>query len=59
VKLAEDARLENCVVMNDTVIGAGAQLKNVILDKDVTVRPGAKLIGSYKKPIIVKRGETV
>ena len=54
-----DAEIENCVIMNDTVIGAGSQLKYVILDKDVTVRPGSKLIGSPSNPIIVKRGETV
>ena len=45
--------------MNDSVVGEGAKLKYVILDKDVTVRPGAKLYGTYKNPIIVKRGEIV
>ena len=40
-------------------IGKGAELKYVILDKNVTVTPGAKLIGTRKNPIIVKRGETV
>ena len=59
VTLEADAEIENCVIMNDTVIGAGSQLKYVILDKDVTVRPGSKLIGSPSNPIIVKRGETV
>ena len=51
--------MENCLIMNDTVIGQGAELKYVILDKDVTVRPGAKLYGTPKNPIIIKRGETV
>ena len=45
--------------MNDSVVGEGAKLKYVILDKDVTVRPGAKLYGTAKNPIIVKRGEVV
>ena len=56
---SEDAEVEHCVVMNDAVIGKGAELKYVILDKNVTVTPGAKLIGTRKNPIIVKRGETV
>ena len=43
----------------DAIIGEGAELKYVILDKNVTVTPGAKLIGTKKNPIIVKRGETV
>ena len=59
VTIHEDAEVENCIIMNDCVIGEGAELKYVILDKDVTVRPGAKLFGSPKAPIIIKRGETV
>ena len=45
--------------MNDAVIGKDAKLEYVILDKNVTVTPGAVLIGTKAKPIIVKRGETV
>ena len=59
VTIAKGAEVENCVIMNDSVIGEGAELKYVILDKNVTVTPGAKLIGTKKNPIIVKRGETV
>ena len=59
VTVCKDAEVENCVIMNDAVIGEGAELKYVILDKNVTVTPGAKLIGTKKNPIIVKRGETV
>ena len=59
VTVCAGAEVENCVIMNDTVIGEGAQLKYVILDKNVTVSPNAKLIGTAKTPIIIKRGETV
>ena len=59
VEIAPGAQVEDCVIMNDSVVGEGAQLKNVILDKEVTVTPGAKLFGTAKNPIIVKRGETV
>ena len=59
VSIEEGAEVENCIIMNDSVVGAGAELKYVILDKNVTVTPGAKLIGTKKNPIIVKRGETV
>ena len=59
VTLCEDAVVENCVIMNDTVVGKGAQLKYVIIDKNVAVTPGAVLIGTKQKPIIIKRGETV
>ena len=59
VTIEKDAEVENCVIMNDTVVGEGAELKYVILDKNVTVRPGAKLMGTAANPIIIKRGETV
>lgn len=59
VTLAEGAVVENSLVMNDSVIGENAELKCVILDKNVTIRPGAKLIGTIQNPIIIKRGETV
>jgi glucose-1-phosphate adenylyltransferase len=59
VTIAEHAEVENCVIMNDSVVGAGAKLEYVILDKNVTVRPGARLVGTEKNPIIIKRGETV
>ena len=59
VIICKDAEVEDCVIMNDSVVGEGAELKYVILDKDVTVRPGAKLIGTPNAPIIIKRGEVV
>ena len=59
VHICEGAEVEDCVIMNDAVIGEGSELKYVILDKDVTVRPGAKVYGTPKNPIIIKRGETV
>ena len=59
VTIEKDAEVENCIIMNDSVVGEGAELKYVILDKNVTVTPGAKLIGTKKNPIVVKRGETV
>ncbi|MBR4109605.1 MAG: glucose-1-phosphate adenylyltransferase subunit GlgD [Oscillospiraceae bacterium] len=59
VSICAGAEVENCVIMNDTVVGENSELKYVILDKDVTVRPGARLIGTPHNPIVVKRGDTV
>ena len=59
VTVEKDAEVEDCIIMNDTVIGEGAQLKYVILDKNVTVSAGAKLYGTKKSPVYIKRGETV
>ena len=59
VSIGEEAEVENCIIMNDCVIGKGAKLKYVILDKEVTVTPGAKLYGTKNHPIVIKKGETV
>ena len=59
VTLAENADVKDCIIMNDTVIGENSQLQYAILDKDVVVRPGAKLCGTPKNPIIIRRGEVV
>ena len=59
VTVKPGAKVSSCIVMNDTVIGEDCQLEYVIFDKDVTVRPGTRLIGTPGKPIIIKRGEVV
>ena len=59
VTICDGAQVEDCLIMNDSVVGENSELKCVILDKDVTVRPGSKLIGTPKNPIIIKRGEIV
>ncbi len=53
------AQVESCVIMNDTVVAEGCELKYVILDKDVYVRPGTKLMGTPNKPVVIQRGEVV
>ena len=59
VTIEADAKVDKCVIMNDTVVGEGADLKYVILDKNVRVAAGTKLRGDKNHPIIIKRGETV
>ena len=59
VTVEKDAEVENCIIMNDCVIGEGAQLKYVILDKEVNVTPGAKLFGTKEHPVVIRKGETV
>ena len=59
VRLGKDAVVRDSVIMQGTVIGEGAQLECVIMDKDVVVRPGAVLCGTKDHPLIFKRGEIV
>ncbi len=53
------ATVEDCVIMNDSIVHEGCELKYVILDKDVVVRPNTKLIGTPANPVIIRRGEVV
>ncbi len=59
VKLGAGAKVSNSLIMNDCVVGENAELDCVILDKDVVVHPGARLVGTPENPIIIKRGEVV
>ena len=59
VTVKEGVNAEYCLIMNDSVVGENSELKYVILDKNVVVRPGVKLIGTPSNPIIIKRGEIV
>lgn len=59
VTVETDADLEKCVVMQGSRIGQGARLQNVILDKDVVIRPYTKLIGSEGHPLYIKKGAVV
>lgn len=59
VSIGAGSVIDDSVIMNDTVVGENCQLKCVILDKDVVVTPGSKLIGTPRNPVILKRGEIV
>ena len=45
--------------MQGSKIGAGASIRYCILDKNVTIRPGTKLLGSIDHPLVVDKGDTV
>lgn len=59
VSIEKDACVKGCIIMQGASIGCGAHLECVIIDKNVTVRPGATLIGTPEHPVIVKKGEIV
>ena len=59
VTIKPGAKIEHCLILNDTVVGENCELKYVILDKDVVVQSGTQLIGTPNRPIIIKRGEKI
>ena len=59
VAVESGADVENCVVMQDSFVGAGAHLRNVIIDKNVVVGPGVRLVGTPDTPTVVRKGSIV
>ena len=43
VRVERDATLEGTVLFDDVRVGAGAQIKNTIIDKGVHVPPGTRI----------------
>lgn len=56
VVIEEGADVQDCVIMQDSHIGKGAYLRNAIIDKDVEVADGARLVGSPDMLKVVRKG---
>jgi len=56
VKIAKGAIVRNSIIMQKTQIGSNCVLDHVILDKDVKVESGVKLVGTNENPQILRKG---
>lgn len=59
VQIERDAVLENCIVMQGSVICKNSRLGAVIMDKDVVVKEGRTLTGFESYPVFVSKGSVV
>ena len=59
VKIAKGAKVKNCVLMQDTVVEADADIEYIITDKNVTVRQGKKLKGNDTFQVYVAKHQVV
>ena len=59
VTIEEGADVRNCVIMQDSHIGKDTYLRNAIIDKDVTVLEGARIVGTPDMLKVVRKGLTV
>lgn len=59
VKVEEGAEVKDSIIMQGSVVEKGASIQYVILDKDVTVSSGTRLLGSPENPLIIRKGVTV
>lgn len=59
VTVEKGAVVRNAILMQNTVVGAGAELGYVITDKDVTITPGRTMDGEENYPIYIKKASVV
>ena len=48
--------IKNSLIMGNCRICKGAYIENAIIDKDITIKPGEKLIGTKNSPVIIMKG---
>ena len=56
VTVEKGAVVRNSVIMQDSFIGVGARVENVIFDKSVVLKPGKTLCGAEGFPVFVGKG---
>lgn len=59
VIVEKGAVIKNSIIMTTCHISKDVQLENVILDKDVTINQGQRLMGSSDKPFVVAKRQTI
>ncbi|MDL2323896.1 glucose-1-phosphate adenylyltransferase subunit GlgD [Ruminococcaceae bacterium OttesenSCG-928-A16] len=59
VRVGKGVKIKNCVIMQGTVIEPGAQMENVVTDKNVKVCEGVSLRGAKGFPVFVGKGQCV
>lgn len=55
----ERATISDSIIMASVKVLEGAEIKYAILDKNVVVEPGVKIIGTLEKPVVVKKNAHV
>jgi len=56
VKVGKNTTISGSIIMQKSQIGDNCVLENVILDKDVKIEDGVKLIGDTNNPIVIRKG---
>ena len=59
VKIGKGARVKNCVLMQDTVIEAGASAEYAVTDKNVPITKGKDIKGTDTFPVYVAKYQVV
>ena len=57
--IEQGADVKDCIIMQNSFIGEGAHLRNAIIDKDVVVKPGARIVGTPDMPVVVRKASII
>lgn len=57
--IAEGAKVTGSLIFPSNIIKSNAEVSYAILDKNIVVEEGVKIIGTPEKPIVVKKGTHV
>ena len=59
VKVGKGATVKNCILMQDTVVEAGANVEYLITDKNVTTTAGKEMKGTDTFPVYIEKFKVV
>ena len=59
VKVAPNAHVKNCIIMQDGQVQEGAYIENCILDKQTVIKRNSKLIGPEAYPIVIAKNVVI
>jgi glucose-1-phosphate adenylyltransferase len=59
VKIAPNARINNCIIMQDGQVQEGAVIENCILDKQTVIKRNSRLIGPEAYPIVIAKNVVI
>ena len=59
VKIGKDTTIKDSIIMNGCEIFNNCWIENTILDKNVRIRSGRRLIGDKHYPVVIKKGAVI
>lgn len=59
VNVESGADVESCVIMQDSRIGHDVHLRNAVVDKNVVIGDGVRLVGTPDAPAVVRKGSII
>ena len=57
VHVKKGAKVNNCILLQDTVVGENADINYLVTDKIVTIKDGSKAAGTADFPVYVAKGK--